>query len=267
MKKESLQGNLKKNISKLTVGAVIFVITLILKLLVSAGSDTLIVYAGIRLFSTVSMLTTLLIILGTAVFLIFLVMTCISYFSLKKEEAIEEADSNKGPVLKVKGSLDPVQIRNSLISEGDKWISYVSQINQGEASELSAAIAGVKETMALMDDYQLRLKNLLDSNGADALRDTEEILDKVEQHICRNVRKLLNIMTVSTPNNQNDMDVVELAAKNCAQDNNSLLQTTKEFIVSVTEFLNSQGDSGSGISEVEIYKKALTSQMEEGGIY
>ncbi len=213
------------------------------------------------------MLTTVLLVLGTVVFLVFLAMTCSSYFSLKKEEAIEEADSNKGPVLKVKGSLDPVQIRNSLMSEGEKWIASVSQINQGEASEIRTAIAAVKDTMAQMDDYQLRLKNLLDSNGADALRDTEEILDKVEQHICRNVRKLLNIMTVSSPNNQNDMDVVELTAKNCAEDNNRLLQTTKEFIVSVTEFLNSQGDSGSGINEVEVYKNALTSQMEEGGIY
>ena len=267
MSKDLLQGNFKKNLSKFKVGAAAFIVTLILKIIVSAVSDTVIVYAGIRLFKTISMLTTALLVIAAAAFLIFLAMTCISYFSLKKEEAIEEADSNKGPVLKVKGNLDPVQIRNSLISEGDKWIASISQMNPGEVGEMNVALTSVRETMVQMDDYQLRLKNLLDSNGADALRDTEEILDKVEQHICRNVRKLLNIMTVSSPNTQNDIDVVELTAKNCAEDNNRLLKTTKEFIVSVTEFLNSQGDSGSGINEVEVYKNALTSQIEEGGIY
>lgn len=267
MSKDILQGKFKQNMSWFKVGAAVLILTLILKIIVVATRDTVIVYAGIRLFRTISGIVTVLLGAGALVFLVFLIMAATSYMALQKQTAIEEADSHTGPVLKVKGNLDPVQIKNSLMTESDNWMKAISQINPSEAGEMNVALTSVRETMVQMDDYQLRLKNLLDSNGADALRDTEEILDKVEQHICRNVRKLLNIMTVSSPNTKNDLDVVELTAKNCAEDNNRLLKTTKEFIVAVTEFLNSQGDSGSGINEVEVYKNALTSQIEEGGIY
>ncbi len=267
MNKEILQGNFKKNKARLRLGLTCFGISLFPKIIISVFRDTMIVYTGIKFFKTLSILTTVFLILGTVGLVCTVGLLVTSLLALKKQEAIEEADSHTGPVLKVKGKLDPVQIKESLISESTNWMSAVSQINPAEAGEMNVALTRVRETMVQMDDYQLRLKTLLDSNGADALRDTEEILDKVEQHICRNVRKLLNIMTVSSPNTQNDVDVVELTARNCAEDNNRLLKTTKEFIVAVTEFLNSQGDSGSSINEIDVYKNALTSQIEEGGIY
>ncbi len=267
MNKNVLLMKYKKNKVRSVIGVIAFVIALILKIVVGMFTDILVVYGGIRLFGVLSAMTTILLIAGAVAGAGTLAMLFISHSELRKQQAIESAESNAGPVLKVKGKLDPVQIRNSLITEGDKWLSIISSNNPNEADEMDAALENVKATMAQMDDYQLRLKNLLDSNGADALRDTEEVLDGVEQHICRNVRKLLNIMTVSSPNTQNDLDVVELTAKNCAEDNNRLLKTTKEFIVAVTEFLNSQGDSGSSINEVEVYKNALTTQIEEGGIY
>ena len=262
MNKNVLLMKYKKNKVRSVIGVIAFVIALILKIVVGMFTDILVVYGGIRLFGVLSAMTTILLIAGAVAGAGTLAMLFISRSELRKQQAIESAESNAGPVLKVKGKL-----RNSLITEGDKWLSIISSNNPNEADEMDVALENVKATMAQMDDYQLRLKNLLDSNGADALRDTEEVLDGVEQHICRNVRKLLNIMTVSSPNTQNDLDVVELTAKNCAEDNNRLLKTTKEFIVAVTEFLNSQGDSGSGINEVEVYKNALTTQIEEGGIY
>lgn len=267
MNRDVLLGKFKKNVVRFGIGATFFVVTLILKIIVVSAEDMIIVNTGIRFYGVIAVITTVLLTAGVIGATGTLALLLTSGFALKKQEVIESADSQPSPVLKVKGKLDPVQIRNSLVTEGDKWMSTVSQANPKEAEEMDVALKSVKDTMAQMDDYQLRLKNLLDSNGADALRDTEEVLDGVEQHICRNVRKLLNIMTVSSPNTQNDLDVVELTAKNCAEDNNRLLQTTKEFIVAVTEFLNSQGDSGSSVNEVEVYKNALTTQIEEGGIY
>ena len=233
MNKNVLLMKYKKNKVRSVIGVIAFVIALILKIVVGMFTDILVVYGGIRLFGVLSAMTTILLIAGAVAGAGTLAMLFISRSELRKQQAIESAESNAGPVLKVKGKLDPVQIRNSLITEGDKWLSIISSNNPNEADEMDVALENVKATMAQMDDYQLRLKNLLDSNGADALRDTEEVLDGVEQHICRNVRKLLNIMTVSSPNTQNDLDVVELTAKNCAEDNNRLLKTTKEFIVAV----------------------------------
>ncbi len=267
MNRESLQRKLIKDSGNIRIFAGVFLVTIIAKLIVSALENIIIVYAGIRFFRVLALITMVLLLIGGALFLIYISLMLKTYFQLKKQEAIDEADNKTGPVLKVKGDLDPVQIRNNLVSETEKWMATISKMYPQEKGEMNVALTGVRDTMIQMDDYQLRLKNLLDSNGADALRDTEEVLDRVEQHICRNVRKLLNIMTVSSPNTKNDLDVVELTAKNCAEDNNKLLKTTKEFIVAVTEFLNSQGDSGSGINEIEVYKKALTTQIEEGGIY
>ncbi|MBO4457405.1 MAG: hypothetical protein J5802_06785 [Butyrivibrio sp.] len=267
MNKDVLQEKLNKNGSKLKIGAVVLAIALGLKFLVSANEDSLIVDVGIRIFGILSIIATAVLVVVALGFVVILAMFLTASAALKKQKIIEEADSNVGPVLKVKGKLDPTQIRNSLLAEGDNWIKAITAANPKEADEMEEALSNVRQTMTKMDDYQQRLKNLLDSNGADALRDTEEVLDRVEQHLCRNVRKLLNIMTVSSPNTQNDLDVVELTAKNCAEDNDRLLKTTKEFIVAVTEFLNSQGDSGSDINEVEVYKNALTTQIEEGGIY
>ena len=267
MNKDVLQQKINKNVPKLKIFTPLLVVAVILKYLLVTNEDSLIVDAGIRIFTVLSIVTTVLLGVAAVGFVVILSTVLISLSALKKQKLIEEADANVGPVLKVKGKLDPAQIRNSLGTESEKWINAVTASNPQEAEEMNNNLSAVRETMVQMDDYQIRLKNLLDSNGADALRDTEEVLDRVEQHICRNVRKLLNIMTVSSPKTQNDIDVVELTAKNCAEDNDRLLKTTKEFIVAVTEFLNSQGDSGNGINEVEVYKNALTTQIEEGGIY
>ena len=267
MNKDGLMKKHKKNIGRFVIGVLIFLLTLILKVVLVKFSDAIIVEVGIRLYGVITAISTLLLIIALVAAIVTIVLFMLSGAELRKQIAIEAADAHTDPVLKVKGNLDPVQIRKSLTAEGNKWLSVIPQVNPVEAEEMRTILNSVDATMSQMDDYQLRLKNLLDSNGADALRDTEEVLDGVEQHICRNVRKLLNIMTVSSPNTQNDLDVVELTAKNCAEDNNRLLKTTKEFIVAVTEFLNSQGDSGSGINEVEVYKNALTTQIEEGGIY
>ncbi len=267
MNEDSQKAKAQENTKRFKASAVFFALVLILKLVVTGLENLIIVYGGIRLFGMLSMILTIATVVGFILFIFFLSLMMIGISKQKKQEAINEADSHQGPVLKVKGELDPVQIRNNLIGESDKWLETISQLYPQERGEMNAAITSVKETMIQMDDYQLRLKNLLDNNGADALRDTEEVLDRVEQHICRNVRKLLNIMTVSSPKTKNDIDVVKLTATNCAEDNRRLLKTTKEFMVAITEFLNSQGDSGSSIGEIEVYKKALASQIEEGGIY
>ena len=267
MKKESLQLNYSKDMARLKKGAVLLLAAVILWGVATAFHNSIIVYAGIRVYRIISVITAILLIAGAAGFIILAVIAAMAFMKLKKQEALDDEGKAKGPVLKVKGDLDPVQIRNNLTAESDKWTNSVSGMHPRAKDKMKAALGSVSDTMLHMDDYQARLKNLLDSNGAEALRDTEEVLDRVEQHICRNVRKLLNIMTVSSPDSANDIEVVELTARNCAEDNNKLLATTKEFIVAVTQFLNSQGDSGSGISEIEVYKKALTTQIEEGGIY
>ena len=125
------------------------------------------------------------------------------------------------------------------------------------------AIKTVIRTMNVMDDLQDKLKELLDNNGADALRDTEDILDDVEQHICRNVRKLINNITILDMGSSRDKEKIISDAIKCGEENQKLLKLTKDFMTSLVEFLNRQGDSSSE-EEIQMYKDALTEQLGLG---
>ena len=136
----------------------------------------------------------------------------------------------------------------------------------GDATDetVRKAVKTVIKTMDVMDDLQDRLKELLDNNGADALRDTENILDDVEQHICRNVRKFINNITILDMKNSRDREKIINSAVECSEQNQKLLKLTKDFMTSLVEFLNRQGDSSSE-DEINMYKEALTEQLSAKG--
>ncbi|MCR5603209.1 MAG: hypothetical protein K6G27_05840 [Lachnospiraceae bacterium] len=136
----------------------------------------------------------------------------------------------------------------------------------GDATDetVRKAVKTVIKTMDVMDDLQDRLKELLDNNGADALRDTENILDDVEQHICRNVRKFINNITILDMKNSRDREKIVTSAVECSEQNQKLLKLTKDFMTSLVEFLNRQGDSSSE-EEINMYKEALTEQLSLKG--
>ncbi len=237
---------------------IMFALFCVLRFLLIILRDIFIVYAGIRVFSALSLIMTLALIVSGVCFIFFLAKWGITVSKRKKEELMTAVRNDEGPDLKIKGELNPLKIRENLATEARPWTSD---------PRISNALGGILKTMDDMDGYQAKLKVLLDRNGAEALRDTEEVLDKVEQHICRNVRKLINIMTVMDSRNANDRDVMVQNANNCIEDNNKLLLSTRNFMVAVSQFLNSQGEEGGTIEEVEEYKKILTDQILEGGIY
>ncbi len=237
---------------------ILFALFCVLRILLLVSRDLFIVYAGIRAFSTVSVILTILLVLSGACFVFLLARWGITESKKKREEVIASVRNDEGPDLKIKGELNPLRIRENLATEARPWTLD---------PRISNAVSGILKTMDDMDGYQDKLKVLLDRNGAEALRDTEEVLDKVEQHICRNVRKLINIMTVMDSRNPNDKDAMVQNANNCMDDNNKLLSSTRNFMVAVSQFLNSQGEESGTIEEVEEYKKILTDQILEGGIY
>ncbi|WP_029324659.1 hypothetical protein [Butyrivibrio sp. AE3004] len=240
------------------ISGVILVTACLLKAVVLLFKDTIIVYSGIRMYGVLNSITGIILLVSGVVFAAILIILASSYAKGRKEEIIREVQNDKGPDLKMKGELDPVRIRENLKEKSSDW--------NGDA-HISEALNAIYVNMDDMDGYQAKLKELLDSNGADALRDTEEVLDKVEQHICRNVRKLINIMIVLDSRSENDKSLMLATTKKCTEDNKKLLDTTRNFMMAVSQFLNSQGEDGGTIEEVESYKKILTDQIQEGGIY
>lgn len=59
---------------------------------------------------------------------------------------------------------------------------------------LAQPLLQLKFQLDMMDEHQEKLSHLLDVNGADALANTEDILSRVEQYLCKNVRKVLNYL-------------------------------------------------------------------------
>ena len=130
-------------------------------------------------------------------------------------------------------------------------------------SVLSEPITQCVTQLEQMDSYQERLTRLLASNDVHTLSDTEEVLDRVEQYICKNVRKVLNYMEVADPQSAEDVALLQTKFAACYGDNQEQLKKTQEFIFALTDFINQQGDSDNDISMLEVYKNTILESIQE----
>ena len=69
--------------------------------------------------------------------------------------------------------------------------------------------------MEAMDGYQEKLSRLLENNGATELEDTQDVLKKAEQYICKEIRKVINLVNVSDEGSEADMQRICEALKLC----------------------------------------------------
>ena len=238
-------------------GAGFPVVSLIVALIVNAvrfglslSTDTLIIYLGAKGFKS------LLGVAGGAaviVSLIFLALL-VRFFVLKgkeKKEASEMEQYMQDGMLSASGKLSDDYVMRQLVSQGRlKWKCLENDIK------------GLTDQLLQINSYQDRLSKLLANNSAQALSDTEDILEKIEQQILGNVRKVLNFMEVlGVEDQQTVKEYIEL----CRQENGKLLDATKDFLICVTDFLNGQGASGeAGLKMVEDFKSILVGNIGGG---
>ena len=117
--------------------------------------------------------------------------------------------------------------------------------------------------MKQMDNYQEKLHSLLAENGADSFSDAEEVLDGAEQYMCRNVRKVLNYMSVADPENADDVGMIREKLQECAAKNGEQISQTQQFVYAMTEYLNHQGEDGTSADMLEIYRAAILKSIGE----
>lgn len=170
----------------------------------------------------------------------------------ERQLAIEEHteyEIKRNAMLSVENhKLDPEFVSRCLAEQGDiKWQKFYKTIR-----------LCVKQ-FEQMDDYQARFSKLLTSNGANALNDTEDVIDQVEQYMCKNARTVINFMMVADYDAEGD---VEQKLDMCYQENEKLLAQTKDFIYAMTEVLNSQGGQ-SDTRLMETYKETLLSTIHK----
>lgn len=131
----------------------------------------------------------------------------------------------------------------------------------GEWSILSADINKCIKQMEDMDEEQERLHTLLKTNDVDILSDTEDILERVEQCMCKNSRKIINYMSVYH-NDTDDVNSMKDKLNICYKNNGNLLKEVHEFLLMLTEFLNSQ-DENYDDTMLLTYKETLISMTRK----
>lgn len=253
-----MEGRNKK-LKGYAVAALVAMVLIIAALIyVLLNKDYIIMYYGIR---TQRLLKNVLIILAAASVLCNVVVQGVLYFRHRKlvqeiaeneilNEENAEAERRKNAKLSVRGDLDARTVKELLIEESRGRWSFAYEL-----------IYGCVEQMEQMDSYQERLKNLLMNNGAEALSNSEDVLNQVEQYICRNVRNVLNFMEVA---DDDSSDEVRVRLIKCKEENQKLLNETRDFIYAMADFLNNQsGKADMGM--LERYRNTILDSIREGG--
>lgn len=242
--------------NKMTAAAVTAAVLLLVHLAIRLMGDALIVQLGIRAYRGTLTVSGGLALGGAAAFLAAAVLHIrrvqagkrVTEAEESRQAALaaraEELRRQKESPLSVSGRMDPAELQNRM-----------RQAAEIAPSGIAPGIRKIADEMAQMDRLQEKLNRLLKNNGADALGNTEDILDQVEQYLCRNVRKVLNYLDVLDWTE--DRAILSEKLENCRRDNAVQLEKAQELIVALTEFLNSQGDSGDTAETLEMYKQTI----------
>ena len=125
---------------------------------------------------------------------------------VRRQEALREREKHR-EVLSVSKKMDSEKIRGLLAEyAAQKWKAMAQPLMQ------------LKLQLDMMDEHQEKLSHLLDVNGADALANTEDILDRVEQYLCKNVRKVLNYLDVADDEEEKDVWLVQTKLAACHEE-------------------------------------------------
>ncbi len=168
-----------------------------------------------------------------------------------RQEELREREKHR-EVLSVSKKMDSEKIRGLLTEyAAQKW------------KVLAQPLLQLKLQLDMMDEHQEKLAHLLDVNGADALSNTEDILDRVEQYLCKNVRKALNYLDVADEEEERDVRLVQEKLAVCHDEGQKQLQQVQEFLFALAEFLNKQGEDDNSMEMLDIYKSTILSSIED----
>lgn len=169
----------------------------------------------------------------------------------EEEERLRREKQDK-ETLNVRKDMDSLQLRKILTEYGT-----------GRWSDLSKELLQLRIQLDMMDEQQEKLSRLLRNNGADALSNTEDVLNEVEQYLCKSVRKVINYMDVANPSNPSDTVRVREQVEKCHADLQQQLQQVQEFLFAMADYLNSQGDDDNSMQMLEIYKATIMNSIRD----
>lgn len=235
--------------------------TVLLTLTAAAGRvwievhrESIIIESGVKGYRTQAQsMTTMLIFMAVLTLLTIALEAASASRRQKKEDQAaglspeaREAGRKARATLSVQGDLDPDRIRAFLLQQADgEWRRYRGNIS---------LCVGV---MDQMDECIDRLDTLLSMNGAESLRDTQDVLLQVRQYICRNMRKVINYLAAVDVDSPDAEAGIRQRFNECISDSTKKLDKVNEFLISLSDFLNTQGDDASSLDMLDIYKETI----------
>lgn len=167
----------------------------------------------------------------------------------------EEAGRRAKATLSVDGELDPEAIRTFLLQQGDgEWHRYRGNIS---------LCVGVMDQMSECID---RLDTLLSMNGAETLRDTMQVLRQVQQYICRNMRKVINYLSAVDVDSREAEPGIRERFSECISDSSQKLDKVNEFLISLSDYLNTQGEDTSSLDLLDVYKDTILESIHGNSV-
>ena len=233
-------------------------------LLLGLFKDSIVISNGIRFFRSIrTVILTAGVILTAAIIVLFFIDLALSLRAKKnfneaqarvkaqEEENIYNEKRNREN-LSVSKNMDSIRLRQILSSYG-----------AGEWRGVSDKLTQLSSRLDMMDEQQRKLDHLIENNGAQALSDTQDLLDEVEQYLCRSVRKVINYMDVADAKDADDVSRVEGKIYECNAACLAQLDQVQEFLFAFADYLNTQGEDDSSIQKLDIYKTTILDSIKE----
>lgn len=248
-----MEFNLSKKRRHLIVVGGALLVLLLLRFLLVVTRDGIVIQYGIHLYQLFCNGVTIALIATVLLTILSVARLVLSLIQVKKasEPAPEPSKPEPEAVLSVSKELNSAKLYEILTS-------YAAKSKTASQELLQCAMQ-----LRTMDLYQEKLANLLQNNGAETLCDTKDVLDKVEQYLCKAIRKVINYIDVSDENSEKDAQVILQKLNACYQDCQKQLDQVKEFLFVMAEFLNKQGGDDTSPEMLNVYRTCILKSIHE----
>ncbi len=263
------------------VGCAVF--SLVLTLITTVFRDSIIIESGIRTWTFLRNLSYA----AWGITACAVIASCILYFSRRRKDAAlsreehkkeqeEQEKSRQSSAYLDPNRLDP-EVIASIVRDQIRRFSKGAQEGKAGAQEeflysdkgrevresIKQSYLKLSEQMSEMDRYQEKLRTLLTANGAYSLSDMNDMLDKIEQHLLRQIRKVLNVQDLFSQERREDMEQLSRLLSDTVGLNETHLARVREFLFAVAEFLNNQDSGDSDLKMLETYRQTILDTMQE----
>ena len=255
---------MRKRKIRLIYVIIIIVLFIIAMAVLGMSRDSIVIANGIRFYRRIRQTVLITGIVLTAAVIILYIID--SAFVLRAKKNFNEAQAavkaqEEANVYKEKQSRENLSVSREMDSARLRQI--LNSYSAGQWSALSGQLRQICIQLDMMDEQQAKLSHLIENNGADALSNTEDLLNKVEQYMCKSVRKVINYMDVANASDASDVSRVQEKIYECHTDLQQQIQQVQEFLFAFADFLNTQGDDDSSLQMLDIYKTTILDSIRE----